>query len=165
MDSIIYEDSPYYDIRQKGALGIAMLPFIIIILFCLFTGNIIGVIAGFAAGLFIGAYHWVLFPRKYQIFDSKLRIVLGGLFPLDVAFDNLETARQPTRTEWLWGTSLGFGIYFREHSVQIVQKKSWALPYVNISPCDREKFLEHLYKAQNEWTNKITGRTETPEES
>jgi len=164
MDSIIYEDNPHYDFLQKGAMAIVMLP-VIIILFFLFTGNFIGVISGFIAGLLLGFYHWWLFPRKYQILDSKLRIVLGGPFPLDIPFDNLKTVRQPTRREWLWGTTLGFGVYSREHAVQIVKKKSRILPHVNISPCDREKFLEHLNKAQNDWTNKNTGRTETPEES
>jgi hypothetical protein len=165
MDAIIYEDSPYYNIRQKGALALAMLPFIIIILYCLFTGNMIGFIGGFVAGLLISFYHLMLFPRKYQIFNNKLRILLGDVFPFDIPFHNLETAREPTRTEWLWGTTLGFGIYSTEHAVQIVQKKRWILRCINISPCDREKFLECLNKAQSEWTNKNTGRTETPEES
>jgi hypothetical protein len=150
MNSVIYEDSPYSNARQKGALAFAMLPVIIVILFCLFTGNIIGVIGGFAAGLLIGCYHWALFPRKYHIFDSKLRIVLGWRFPFDIPFDKLETAREPSQTEWLWGTSLGFGIYSREHNVQIV-RKGRAFKYININPCDREKFLGHLSKAMDEW--------------
>jgi hypothetical protein len=149
MDSVIYEDSPYSNARQKGAPAIALFPVVIVILFCLFNGNITGVIGGFAAGLLIGCYHWALFPRKYQIFDNKLRIVLGWRFPFDIPFDNLEIAREPARTEWLWGTSLGFGIYSREHTVQIVQKGR-ALKYVNISPSDREKFLGHLNKAMDE---------------
>ena len=156
MDSVIYEDSPYSNARQKGAPVIAMLPFIIIILFCLFTGNVIGVIGGLVAWLLIGCYHWLLFPRKYQIFDSKLRIVLGGRFPFDTLFDDLETAREPERKEWLLGTSLGFGIYSREHTLQIV-RKSRAVKYVNINPHDREEFLMHLNKALEEW------RTRKPE--
>jgi hypothetical protein len=154
MDSVIYEDSPYSNIRQKGAMAIAMLPFIVIILFCLLTGNMIGLIGGFVAGLLISFYHLMLFPRKYQIFNNKLRILLGDVFPFDIPFDNLEIAGQPTRKQWFLGTSLGFGIYSDEHAVQIVQKKSRLLPRINISPCAREKFLEQLNKAQNDWRTK-----------
>lgn len=154
MDSIIYEDSPYYDARQIGAIVIVLLPFIIIILFCLFTGNMIGLIGGFVAGLLISFYHLMLFPRKYQIFNNNLRILLGDVFPFDIPFHNLENARQPTQREWFRSTSLGFGTYSRDHSVQIVQKKSRFLPRINISPCDREKFLEQLNKALNDWRTK-----------
>jgi hypothetical protein len=164
MDAVIYEENPHYDFLQKGATAIVMLP-VIIILFCLFTGNAIGVIGGFVAGLLMGFYHWWLFPRKYQIFDSKLRIVLGGPFPLDIPFDNLETARQPTRKQWFLGTTLGFGTYSREHAVQIVRKNSRLLKSVNINPRDREEFLSHLNKALSEWENKNQVGKETDRRS
>ncbi len=151
MDTVIYEDSPYYDIRQIAAPIVAMLPFVIIIVFCIFTGNMIGLIGGFIAGLLVGFYHMLLFPRKYRIFDSKLRLVLGDVFSFDIPFDNLETATEPAPKEWRRGTSLGFGIFFTEHTVQIVQKKRCVLRRINISPCDREKFLEQLNKAINDW--------------
>jgi len=154
MESIIYEDSPYSSDRQNGAVWMVMLLFVIITLYCVYTVNFIGAIGGLAAVIILGCYHWVLFPRKYQVLDSKLRIVLGGPFYRDIPFDNLEIAGQPTRKQWFLGTSLGFGIYSDEHSVQIVQKKSRLSPRINISPCGREKFLEQLNKAQNDWITK-----------
>ncbi len=151
MDTVIYEDSPYSSDRQKAAVWMVMLLFIIIILYCVYTVNLIGVIGGLVAGLIIGCYHWVLFPRKYQVLQGKLRIVLAGPFHRDIPMDNLEIAGQPARKDWFLGTSLGFGVYSDEHAVQILQKNSWFLPRINISPCDREKFLEQLNKALNDW--------------
>jgi hypothetical protein len=154
MDSVIYEDSPYSSDRQRGALWMVMLLFIIITLYCVYTVNFIGAIGGFAALLIVGCYHWLLFPRKYQVLHGKLRIVLAGPLHRDIPFDNLVIAGQPARKDWFLGTSLGFGTYFPDHSVQILQKKSRFLPRINISPCDREKFLEQLNNALNDWRAK-----------
>ncbi len=157
MEAVVYEDSPYSDIRQIAAPIIAMLPFAIIIVFCIFTGNVIGLIGGFVAGLLVGFYHLFLFPRKYRIFDSKLRLVLGDVFPFDIPFDNIETAIEPAPKEWRRGTSLGFGTFSTEHTVQIVQKKNRFLRRINISPRDRQEFLGQLNKAMKEWN---TGKSE-----
>ena len=158
MDTIIYEDSPYSDIRQIGAPIIAMLPFAIIVSFCLFTNNTIGLIGGFVAGLLIGFYHLLLFPRKYQIVDSKLRLVLGDVFPLDMPFDKLESVTKPARKEWWRGTSLGFGIFYADHTVQIVQKNRRVLRRININPRQREEFLKQLNRAMDNWNTRSRGK-------
>jgi hypothetical protein len=149
MDSVIYEDSPHYDVWLKG---IMMLPvfFIIIGLYFLFTAEVEAAVGVFGAGLLMGAIYWAVFPRKYQIVDSKIRIVLGGQFSFNVPFDNLETAGKPQ------GVNLGINFattFVNQHVVEIRRKKGMK---VNITPTDRELFLENLNKAIYDWKrNKI----------
>jgi hypothetical protein len=144
MESIIYEDSPHYDVWLKG---IMMLPvfFIVMGLYYLFIGQVESGIGLFATAVLMGAIYWAVFPRKYQVLDSKLRIVLGGPFAFNVAFDTLETAGKPE------GVSLGLNFattFISEHIVEIKRKKGMT---VNITPDDRDMFLENLNKAVYDW--------------
>ena len=144
MDSVIYEDNPHYDAWLKG---IMMLPvfFILTGLYYLFTTDIASAVGLFATALLMGAIYWAVFPRKYQILDSKLRIVLGGQFSFNIPFDNLELAGKPE------GVSLGINFattFISEHIVEIKRKKGMN---VNITPGNRDLFLENLNKAVYDW--------------
>jgi hypothetical protein len=144
MDSVIYEDNPRYDVWVKGIMVLPVF-FIILGVYYLFTAQVESAIGLFATTLLMGAIYWAIFPRKYQILDSKLRIVLGGQFSFNVPFDNLETARQPE------GVSLGINFattFLSQHAVEIKRKKGMN---VNITPNDRDLFLENLNKAVYDW--------------
>ena len=144
MDSIIYEDSPNYDVWIKG---IMMLPifFIVIGLYFLFTTDVEAAVGVFATGLLMGAVYWAIFPRKYQVFDNRVKIVLGGPFSVNISFDNLESAGKQE--------GINFGLNFAttfisEHAVEIKRKKGLT---VNITPGNRDRFLENLNKAIYDW--------------
>jgi hypothetical protein len=144
MEHVIYEDSPHYDVWLKG---IMMLPvfFIVIGLYYLFTAQVEAGIGMFATAVFMSAIYWAVMPRKYQVLDSKLRIVLGGPFAFNVAFDTLETAGKPE------GVNLGINFattFVSDHIVEIKRKRGMT---VNITPSDRDLFLENLNKAVYEW--------------
>lgn len=144
MDTIIYEDSPHYDVWLKG---IMMLPvfFILIGLYYLFTAQVESALGLFATAVLMGAVYWAVLPRKYQVLDGKLRIVLGGPFSFNVPFDTLKTAGKPE------GVSLGLNFattFISQHVVEIRRKKGMT---VNITPNDRDQFLENLNKAVYDW--------------
>ena len=144
MDSIIYEDRPRYDVWLKG---IMLLPvfFIITGIFYLTTAQVEAAIGMFALTLLMAAIYWAIFPRKYLILDSKIRIALGGQFSFNIPFNNIEIAREPE------GVSLGINFattFLSKHAVEIIRKKGLN---VNITPSDRELFLENLNKALNDW--------------
>jgi hypothetical protein len=151
VDSVIYEDNPHYDVWVKAIMVLPVF-FIILGIYYLFTAQVESAIGLFATTLLMGAIYWVIFPRKYQILDSKLRIILGGQFSFNVPFDNLETARQPE------GVSLGINFattFLSQHIVEIKRKKGMK---VNITPNDRDLFLENLNKAIFDWRrNNIKG--------
>jgi hypothetical protein len=144
MDVVIYEDSPHYDVWLKG---IMLLPvfFIIIGLSFIFTGDIESAIGMLATALLMGAVYWAILPRKYQIFDNKLKIVLGGQFSFNIPFETLKTAGKPE------GVSLGINFattFITEHVVEIKRNKGMT---VNITPDNRDLFLENLNKAVYDW--------------
>jgi hypothetical protein len=144
MDSVIYEDSPRYDVWLKGIMVLPVF-FILIGLYRAFTAQIESAIGLFATGVLMGAIYWAVFPRKYQILNSKIRIVLGGQFYFNIPFDTLETVGKPE------GVSLGLNFattFLSQHVVEIKRKKGMT---VNITPDNRDLFLENLNKAVYDW--------------
>ncbi len=137
MDSVIYEESPRYDSLFKAIMVLPVF-FIIFGIYYLFIADV-------AAAIGMFAIFWAISPRKYQILDSKFRIALGGPFSFNIPFSNMETARKPE------GATFGINFttcFSSDRTVQIIRKKGW---YVNITPTDRDLFLENLNKALNDW--------------
>src|SRR4030043_871572 len=144
MDSIVYEEAPRYDSLLKAIMVLPVF-FIVFGIYYLIIAEVEAAIAMFATTLLMGIIYWAIFPRKYQNTDSKFRIVLGGPFSLSVPFDNLEAARAPE------GATFGINFvtcFSSDRVVQIIRKKGWN---VNITPNDRDQFLENLNKAMAEW--------------
>ena len=149
MDSLIYEDKPRYDIWMKAIMALPLF-FVLIGAFNL-TSEPEASIGMFAAAALMAAIYWAVFPRKYCIFDSKVRIVLGGPFSFNIPFDNIETAKAPE------GATVGINFassFSSKNAVQIVRRKGLN---VNITPSNRELFLENLDKALNNWRGRHTG--------
>jgi hypothetical protein len=144
MDPVVYEDNPRYDVSLKAIMVLPVF-FIAFGIYYLVAAKVEAAITMFAATLLMAAIFWAMFPRKYLILDSKFRIVLGGPFSFTIPFSNLETAREPQ------GATFGINFptcFSNERTVQIIRKKGW---YVNITPNDRDLFLEHLNKAVYDW--------------
>ena len=144
MDSVVYEESPRYDFLIKGIMALPVF-FVLFGIYYLYIGEVEAAISMFATTVLMFAVFWAIFPRKYQILDSNFKIVLGGPFSFNIHFDNLETARKPE------GATFGINFptsFSSERVVQIVRKKGW---YVNITPNDRDLFLENLDKALQDW--------------
>lgn len=87
-------------------------------------------------------FHLVL-PRRYQIFDTRLRIVLGWPLHWDIPLATIKEARpaRPLDT-WVYG-----GVRFATSTrtaVELTRKKGLGAV---ISPSDRERFLQRLNEA------------------
>jgi len=144
VESLIYEDTPRYDVWLK-AIMVLPLFFVLIGAFYLAASQPESAIGMFATAVLMAAIYWAVFPRKYRILESKVKIVLGGPFSFDIPFDSIETARAPQ------GASVGINFpssFSSKNAVQIVRRKGLN---VNITPSDREVFLENLDEALNSW--------------
>lgn len=96
-------------------------------------------------GLAISLTSW---PSKYQVFNDRIRIVLGYLWHFDVPFSNIENAPVATSKD-LWGLNLNFiNSYSSDDILQIIRKHG---AKIHITPRDRDLFLEHLNKALTDW--------------
>jgi len=144
MNAVIYEDAPRYDTLLKAIMVLPVF-FIIMGVYYLIAGKVEDATGMFATTLLMGAIYWAIFPRKYQILDNRLRIVLGGPFHFDILLDNVETAREPE------GVSLGINFvtcFSSKNAVEIIRKRGMR---VAITPSDRDLFLENLNKVLNDW--------------
>jgi hypothetical protein len=144
MNAVIYEDAPRYDTLLKAIMVLPVF-FIIMGAYYLIAGQVEDATGMFATTLLMGAIYWAIFPRKYQILENRLRIVLGGPFHFDIPLDNVEIARKPE------GVSLGINFvtcFSSKNAVEVIRKRGMR---VAITPSDRDLFLENLNKVLNDW--------------
>jgi len=139
---LIYEDTPKYDVWLKLILGgVFALTFILGVIFIYQDTE--AAIAMFGITLFDALLFKAILPRRFQIYQDRVRIVLGGLLAINIPFSNIQTVRTVSARKVFiyWGNRFATST----HSiVEIVRKKG--LGFV-ISPANRDVFLEQLNQA------------------
>jgi hypothetical protein len=97
-------------------------------------------IALFGDMLLVGVIFYFVRPRRYQVFNTKLRILLGWPLGWDIPLSTIREARAAhDSARWIYR-----GVRLAVSSgtvVEIIRKKGWN---VIISPSNRETFLERL---------------------
>jgi Bacterial PH domain len=139
---LMYEDAPRYDRLQFVFLAIivaaTLVPGIVLLFY-----DTEGAAAMFGVTLLDALIFHLVFPRRYQVFDTKLRIVLGWPLCWDIKLSTIKEARPaPGIATWIYG-----GVRLATSSataVEIVRQKGMG---VIISPSDRQAFLEQLNRA------------------
>lgn len=146
---MIYEDTPKYDLWFKLILGgVLALTFILGIIFIYRDSEVALVMLGVT--LFDALLFKAILPRLFQIYQDRVRIVLGGPLAINIPFSNIQTARAVSARKVFvyWGQRFATST----HSiVEIVPKKG--LGWV-ISPANRDMFLEQLNQALSQYLNK-----------
>ena len=86
-------------------------------------------------------------PRRYQIFQDRLKIVLGNPFALSIPFSIIKEVRpvSGSSTFAYWGIRLATS---SKSVVEIVRSKGWN---VVISPANRDMFLDQLTQALKDY--------------
>ena len=148
---VVYEDSSRYDLWVKVLLGLA--PVWLIVLGVL---SYQGVLPGeaeaeareasivlFACLAFILLLYWAILPRKFQILEDRVKVVMGGPFSFSIRFDGVKTARKTTGL-----AHFGIGFATSVNRVEIVKGRGMN---VLLSPSNQEQFVENLNKALNDW--------------
>jgi len=142
MENLVYEDTPRYDFWLKSILG-GVLALTLILGVILLSEDIGAALAMFGVTLFDALLFKAILPRRYQIFQDRVRIVLGGPLAINIPFSNIRTVRTVSARKVFvyWGNRFATST----HSiVEIVRKKG--LGFV-ISPANRDMFLEQLNQA------------------
>ncbi len=85
-----------------------------------------------------------VFPRRYEVYDDHLRIVLGGPLGIDIGFDNIESIDVTTRTS----LTMNFVTRFARTYVRIVRRRGLAIA---ITPRSNEEFVRYARQAMEEW--------------
>jgi len=152
MALVLYEDKTKYDLWGKIILAFA--PALLIVLGLLTYYGVLpteteeeDTIGLFASTAFVLVLFWLILPRKYQILEEKLRIVLGGPFSFHIPFETIETAKHLSgaKAATFWGVNFSPTL---KNIVGIKRKKGMN---VTISPSNPSLFLENLDKAMTDW--------------
>ena len=97
----------------------------------------------FGITLFDALLFKTILPQRFQIYQDRVRIVLGGPLAINIPFSNIRTVRMVSARKVFvyWGNRFATST----HSiVEIVRKKGLGFA---ISPANRDMFLEQLNQA------------------
>ena len=139
---LIYEDTPKYDVWLKLILGSALALTLILGIIFIFQDSEVA-LAMFVVTLFDALLFKAILPRRFQIHQDRVRIVLGGPLAINIPFSNIRTVRTVSARKVFvyWGNRFATST----HSiVEILRKKG--LGFI-ISPANRDMFLEQLNQA------------------
>lgn len=170
MDNLIYEDNPWtywrlpflerQRIYKTSAAWTRGLPWSVhstpVVFIIVFTGMLVAFTlpSTMSLGIFVATVFLVgiavtaINPTKYQIFNDKIRIVLGFVLHFDIPFSSVENLSAATFQDLL-GLNLNFINSYGSDDILRITRKRGAKIY--ITPNDRNLFLEHLNKALTDW--------------
>ena len=135
---LIYEDTPKYDLWLKLILGgVLALTFILGVIFIYQDTEAAMVMFGIT--LFDAILFKAILPRRYQILEDRLKILMGGPFAVNISFSNIEEAKPVAGHKAFAYGGLRLATS-TSNVVEIVRKKGLNLV---ISPSN-EMFLEQL---------------------
>lgn len=139
---LIFEDKPKYDLWLKLILG-GVLALTLILGIIFIYQDTEAAVAMFGITLFDALLFKAILPRRFQIYQNKVRIVLGGPLAIDIPFSNIQTVRTVSARKVFvyWGNRFATSTH---NIVEIVRKKGLAFV---ISPANRDMFLEQLHQA------------------
>ena len=139
MKALVYEDAPRYDLWLKLILGGVLALTFILGVFLLFE-DIVAAWVMFGVTLFDALLFKAILPQRFQIYQDRVRIVLGGPLAINIPFSNIRTVRTVSARKVFvyWGNRFATST----HSVvEIVRKEGLGLV---ISPANADTFLEQL---------------------
>ncbi len=142
MKELVYEDTPRYDFWLKLMLG-SILALTLILGFVLLPTDIVAASAMFGITLFDALLFKAILPRRFQIFQDRVKIVLGGPLALSIPLLDIREARSISGSKAFGYWGLRFATSYR-HVVEIVRRKGLSLV---ISPANSDMFLEQLNQA------------------
>ncbi len=92
----------------------------------------------------VGLIFWSIFPRRYQVYQDHLRIVLGGPFSVKIRFEQIKTIEVTSGLTF----SVNFVTEFTKSYVEIAKKRGLS---VAITPRDKDLFVENANQALSQW--------------
>ena len=142
--TLLYEDTPKYDSWLKLILG-GVLALTIILGIILISQDTEAALVMFGITLFDALLFKAILPRRFQIFEDRLKILLGGPFAINITFSNIAEAKPASGRKTVIYSGIRFATSIH-HVVEIIRKKGLNLV---ISPKNDEMFLEQLNQVRN----------------
>jgi hypothetical protein len=157
MDNLVYEDDPspgpgtyWIGYTQLILPSLAIFAVLMIFIYSFDWGWIFDhswLFAVIYSPVFV--YVWVRQPRKYQILDSRIRILLQRPFHYDIPFADIDRAGEGEEPGVWFHVAVNLITAIGQNNIYIVRIKKGA--NVNITPNNPKLFVENLRKALKEW--------------
>ena len=147
---VVFEDGPVYDKLNKYLIGsILAVPLIVAIV--LLTQDILGAAIMFGVTVFDALLFWCILPKRFLVYEDRVKIVLGGPFSYTIPLRDIISVRQATKdVAWVyWGMRLGTSLKFQ---VEIERKNGLS---VLISPSMENDFIEQLNQARDNYIEPV----------
>ncbi|MFC1941027.1 PH domain-containing protein [Chloroflexota bacterium] len=141
---LLYQDEPVYGLFIK--LIIMVIPVVMLVgsIYLFSSENNADGLALLLELIIIGLIFWVVFPRRYQVYEDHLRIVLGGPFSVRVGFDKIKAIGVTSRQI----LSINFITKLTKNYVEIAKKRGLSIA---ITPGDNDLFVENANRALSQW--------------
>jgi len=139
-----YQDEPAYGLLLKLVIVIMPVGLLVASVYLWSFGENSGGLALLAEALFIGLIFWIIFPRRYQVYEDHLRIVLGGPLAVKIGFDRITTIEVTSRM----ALTVNFATRFTKTYVRIVKKKGLSIA---ITPKSTDLFVDNANRALSQW--------------
>ncbi len=149
---LLYQDEPAYGLFLKLIIVIVPVALLAMSIYLLSLGDSSGSLALLVEAFIVGFIFWVVFPRRYQVYEDHVRIVLGGPFSVKVGFAKIEAIGVTSRLIF----SVNFATKITKSYVEIAQKRGLSIA---ITPRDNDLFVENANRALSQWIK--TSRVET----
>ncbi|APV43417.1 PH domain-containing protein [Dehalogenimonas formicexedens] len=131
-----YEDSPRYDTAPIA--GVIILLVFVDLLLAFLIPETFWIMVGTA--VFELLLFYFIIPRKYQILDDRVRILLGSPIKYDIPLSTIKEARPAGGAEaWVY-----FGLRLATSGKGVIELIRRGGMDVVFSPRDRQTFLEQL---------------------
>jgi hypothetical protein len=141
---LLYQDDPAYGLLLKLIVVIVPGGLLVTSIYLWFSGEDTGGLVMLSEAFFIGLVFWIVFPRKYQVYDDHLRIVLGGPFAVKIGFDRITAIEVTNRM----GLTINFVTRFTWTYVRIMKRNGLDIA---ITPKSNELFADNANRALSEW--------------
>jgi hypothetical protein len=141
---LVHEDEPEYGTLLRLLFLIVPAGLLISSRYLWSTGESEGGAALLAETFLIGFIFWIVFPRKYQVYEDHLAIALGGPVSIKIGFEKIAAVEITGRTSM----TMNFVTRFARTYVRIARKGAMSIA---ITPKSYDQFVEHANRAIREW--------------
>ncbi|MBI4188448.1 MAG: PH domain-containing protein [Chloroflexi bacterium] len=141
---LLYQDEPTHGMVLN--LIIVIVPGMLLLssIYLWSSGDSAGGLALLFEALFVGLIFRFVFPRRYQVYEDHLRIVLGGPFSVKIGFDQIKTVEVTSKMAF----TVNFATAVTRTYVRIIPRKGLSIA---ITPKSNELFVDNANRASSEW--------------
>ncbi len=143
---LLYQDKPTYGLILRLVLMIVPVGLLGGSIYLFLSGRNTDAIVLLAEAFIVGSIFCFILPRRYQVYEDHLRIVLGGPISVKIGFDQIEAIKMASR----FTLSVNYVTRFTKNFVEINRNRGMNIA---ITPGDNDLFVENANEALNHWTN------------